>query len=319
MKHGWSLLLFALLLHAYAATAHAQTNVQTDTDDAGMNERVELERKAFGLVDEALAEAPSLKLLENRIRAQATAARMLWPRDAKAARAAFKAAADGVVEMNAANDQEDPQPYNVAQLRNELVMIASPFDANLALELLRATRPTSAEALAAADPNHSLEEKALEMSIVANLAAQEPQRALEIAEESLGKGVSRSLINVVLQMAAKDPDSASKLAVKIARSLSPEDLRSQNEAVAVAQQLLQMTRPSTNSTGPVPISVGNDTSVVGGGVAVLDEQVRRELFEKLFSAMSAGAPRCARSRGSASHRPSSASSCPGKSKTCLCS
>jgi hypothetical protein len=298
MKTGLSLLLLALLLHTHVPVAAAQTPAEAKAAEAE-RVRAELERKALGLVEEALAEVQSLKLLENRVRAQAAAARMLWPRDAKAARAAFKAAADGVVELNAAIDTEDPQLYNaaqtVAQLRSELVNAASQFDASLALEFLRATRPTYTEALAVAGYGQPWQEQSLEMSIVANIATQEPQRALEIAEESLRKGVSMSLINVVQQLMAKDPAAASKLAVAIVRRLRPEDLRSQNEAVSVAQHLLSITRlpenppgnAVANSTGPVLASVERAVPD-SGGAALLDEQTRRELIEKVLTALTTG-------------------------------
>jgi hypothetical protein len=301
MKTGLTLLLFALLLHTHAPWASAQTPAEKEAAAEAERVRVELERKALGLVEEALAEAQSLKLSENRVRAQTTAARMLWPRDAKAARAAFTAAADGIAELNAAVDPEDSQFYNaaqvVAQLRVELVNTASPFDANLALDFLRATRPTYAEALTAAGYGTSAQEQSLEVGIAANIAAQEPQRALEIAEESLSKGVTVSLLGVVQQLRAKEPASASKLAADIVRRLRPEDLWSQNEAGSVAQQLLAMTRPSenlpanavANSTGPRLVSIGRVVRDPGAA-ALLDEQTRRELVEKVLTAVAAGAP-----------------------------
>src|ERR1044072_4768967 len=199
MKTGLSLLLVVLLLPMTAPAAPAQTPGGKEAAAEAERVRVELERKALGLVDEALAEAQSLKLFENRVRAQAPAARLLWPRDAKAARAAFKAAADGVVELNAAVDPEDQQFYNaaqtVAQLRGELVNAAAPFDANLALEFLRATRPTYTEALMAAGYGQPWQEQSLEMLIANNLLAQEPPRALEIAQQSLDKGVNLTLLS----------------------------------------------------------------------------------------------------------------------------
>ncbi|MFL6256544.1 MAG: hypothetical protein ACJ74T_16185 [Pyrinomonadaceae bacterium] len=301
MKTGLPLLLLALLLHTHATTTLAQAPAETKAAAEAERVRVELERKAVGLVEEALAEAQSLKLLENRVRAQTTAARLLWPRDLKAARAAFKSAADSIAVMNADVDPEDAQFYNavqtVAQLRGELINAAAPYDANLALEFLRATRPTYLDALAAAGYGQPWQEQSLEMSIVVQIAAQEPQKALEIAEESLSKGVSMSLLGVVQQLRLKEPAAASKLAVEIARRLRPEDLRSQNEAGAVAQQLILLTRPAenpqanpvANSTGAVLVSAG---SVVpdSGGAALLDEQTRRELIEKVLTAMAAGAP-----------------------------
>ncbi len=271
MKTGLPLLLFALLLHTHAASA--QTPAEAKAAAEAERLRVELEPKALGLVEEALAEAQSLKLSENRVRAQATAAKLLWPRDLKAARAAFKAAADGVAELNAAVDPEDPQFYNaaqtVSQLRSELVNAAVPYDANLALEFLRATRPAYGAALEAAGYGQTSQEQSLEMSIVANIAAQEPQRALELAEESLGKGVSASLVGVLQQLMTKEPATASKLAAAIVRRLRPEDLRGQSEAGAVAQQLIVFTRPAESA----PASWGRKLD--GAGARLQREAARR--------------------------------------------
>ncbi|HEX7316170.1 MAG TPA: hypothetical protein VF297_19850 [Pyrinomonadaceae bacterium] len=280
MKKALPLLLFALLLHATAAG-------QTPAGEKAAEAEAELGRKALVLVEEALAEAQSLKLSENRVRAQATAARLLWPRDPKAARAAFKSAADGIAEMNAAVDVDDPQLYMaaqaVAQLRYEMVGAAAPYDASLALDFLRATRPTYTEALSAAGYGMPWNEQSLEMSVVSHVAAQDPRRAFEIAEESLSKGVSMSLVNVAQQLRSKEPALAAKLAAEIVRQLRSEDLRGQGEAGAVAQQLLALTTPAegvptntvANSTGPAPL---------------LDEQTRRELVEKILAAMAAGVP-----------------------------
>lgn len=299
MKTGLPLLLLALLLHTHAA-AQAPAGAKESGDAAEAERaRAELGRKALGLVEEALAEAQSLKLLENRVRAQATAARLLWPRDPKAARAAFKAAADGVAELNAAVNPEDPQLYNaaqtVAQLRADLINVATPYDANLALDFLRATRPTYTEAMAAVGYGQPWHEQSLEMSIVSNVATQEPQRALEIAEESLSRDVTVSLLGVVQQLRSKEPALAAKLAADIVHRLRLEELRGQNEAAAAAQQLLALTRPAENSpANPVAISTGRVLLSITGGAAdpggapLLDEQTRRELIEKVLAAVAAG-------------------------------
>lgn len=304
MKNGLPFLLVVLLLHAHAAAAPAQTPAEAKAAAEAAEAarvRAELERGAVGLVEEALADAQTLKLTENRVRAQAAAAKLLWPRDAKAARAAFKAAADGVAELNASVDLEDPQLYNVAQaasnLRAELVNAAVLYDANLALEFLRATRPAYAEALAAAGFSQPAMEQSLEMSIAGHLAAQEPRRALEIAEESLSKGVSLSLLSVVQNLRTREPALASRLAGDIVRRLRAEDLRTQNEAAAVAQQLLALTSAAgsvpanavTHSDGPLVVVAAGNGAPNAGGPALLDEQTRRDLIEKVLAAVSAGA------------------------------
>ncbi|HEX8353499.1 MAG TPA: hypothetical protein VF611_11405, partial [Pyrinomonadaceae bacterium] len=287
-------LLTVLLLNAPPA-ARAQSPKEGPPsrkgDAATAGARAELERKALGLLEEALAGAEGLKLTENRVRAQVTAARLLWPRDAGAARAAFKAAADGIAVLNAGVDPEDQQFHSAAQtatqLRAEMIQIASQFDAKLALEFLRATRPAYVEALAAA--GYGRQEDALELNLASRLAAQEPRRALEMAEESLSRGVTTGLLNVLNELKTKEPAAAAKLAGDIVRRLRADELLGNYEASGVAQQLLQQTRPTesatANSTGPsIALNAG------AGGAALLDEPTRRELVEKVLAALAGGTP-----------------------------
>jgi len=258
--------------------------------------RAELERKALGLLGEAMAAAHELKLVENRIRAQTTAARLLWPRDAEAARDAFKAAADGIAELNAGVDPEDQQFYNAAQtvmqLRGEMLQVAAQFDAKLALEFLRATRPAYVEALAAA--GYGQQEQVLELTLAGRLAAQEPRRALEMAEESLSRGATTGLMNVLNELKAKDPALAAKLATDIVKKLRAEELPNNYEASGIAQQLLYLTRPTENapgaSTGQAIIHVGESPAQAGASLGLLDEQTRRELVEKILAAVASSAP-----------------------------
>ena len=293
MKTRLLLALLALLLNPYRPS----TKAQSSPAKAGAAEaaRLELERKALGLLEEALAEAQGLKLLENRVRAQATAARLLWPRDAQAARAAFKAAADSLAAFNAVVDPEDPQFYQTAQmamhLRGELVQAAGQFDAKLALEFLRTTRPAYAAALTAAGYNQAAQEQTLEMSLAGQVAAQDPRRALELAEESLGRAVTTGLMGVLGRLREKDPAAASKLAGEIVRKLRAEDLALNYEASAVAQQLLSLTtpvqNPMANSAGRgqlVVIDGGGRAPAPGGTAALLDQETRRELVELVLAA-----------------------------------
>jgi len=297
-------LLLLLLPTAHRGAAFAQAaGAPPPKGETGAAEaaRRELERKALGLLEEALAGAEGLKLAENRVRAQSTAARLLWPRDAKAGRAAFKAAADGVAALNASVDTEDPQFYSAAQtltqLRSELVQVAGQFDPKLALEFLRATRPPFAEAFQSAGLGHPSQEQMLEMTLANQVAAEDPRLALEMAEESLAKAFTTGLLNVINLLRSKDPAAASKLAVQIVRKLRPEDLRGNYEASAIAQQLIFMTRtqenPAPHSTGPTIIVSGTYAPTTStppvGAPPLLDAQTRRELVEKVLAAVAGGA------------------------------
>lgn len=299
MKKRLSLVLLPALLMGSLAVVRAQTSegpLSRKDDAERVAARAELERKALGLLGEALAAAKELKLAENRVRAQVTAARLLWPRDAEAGREAFKAAADGLAEMSADVDPEDPQFYGAAQavvqLRSEMLQIAGQFDAKLALEFLRATRPPYADALVAA--GYGQQEQMLETNLASRIAAQEPRRALEMAEESLSRGVTTGLLNVINELRAKEPASAAKLAAAIVRRLSAEEMLNNYEASGVAQQLLALTRPPDAAQGNAQAQavayVGGAPVTAGASVALLDEATRRELVEKILAAVSGSGP-----------------------------
>ena len=293
--------LFVLILAAHPCAALSQSPGAPKASAGGGEveaARRELERKALGLLEEALAAAEGLKLAENRVRAQSIAARLLWPRDARAARAAFKAAADGVAALYAGADPEDPQFHVAAQtltqLRAELVQVAGQYDPKAALEFLRATRTPSAEVFQSVGYGHPSQEHMLEMSLASQVAAQDPRQALEMAEESLGRGFSTGLLNVLSQLHPKDPAASSKLAAQIVRKIRPEDLQTNYEASAIAQQLLSLTRPQespvANSMGPLIVASGV-YAPQAGGAPLLDAQTRRELVEKVLAAVSGGSIR----------------------------
>lgn len=296
MKKRLSLAL--LLAGSLAFAARAQTPegpLQRKGDAERAAARAELERKALGLLGEALAAAKQLKLAENRVRAQVTAARLLWPRDAAAGRDAFKAAAEGIAELGAGVDPEDPHFYGAAQvvmvLRGELLQIAGQHDTKLALEFLRATRPPYADVLAAA--GYGLQEQMLETSLASRIAAQEPGRALEMAEESMSRGVTTGLLNILNALRAKEPASAAKLAAAIVRRLSAEEMLNGYEASALAQQLLVLTRPAdaarANPPGQPVVHV-DGAPAMAAGAALLDEATRRELAEKVLAALAMSTP-----------------------------
>lgn len=302
-------LLPVLLLNWPAPAVRAQATEEPPLSrkgDAGREAaRAELERKALALLKEAVEASAELRLTENRVRAQVTAARLLWPRDAEAGRAAFKAAADAVAALGAGVDPEDPQFYvaaqTVMQLRGEMVQIAAQYDAKLALEFLRATRPSYVEALAAA--GYGQQEQAIELGLARRIAAQEPRRALEMAEESLSRGVTQGLLSVLNELRAKEPAAAARLAADIVRRLRADELPNSHEASAAAHQLLLMTGPAQSppanaaALAALPVVRGHGTIAVssvpasaGDGAALLDEQTRKELVEKVLAAFAASAP-----------------------------
>ena len=87
----------------------------------------ELEKKTFALLDEVITGASVLKLPENRLIIQASAADLLWQRDEKRARALFKSALDNLLEtarlLTGKSSPEKMREYSVLQQqRRELLL-----------------------------------------------------------------------------------------------------------------------------------------------------------------------------------------------------
>jgi hypothetical protein len=307
LKRLLTLLVLLSLVSSSAAVAQSPQS-QDGSNGEAEAARKELEKKALGLLEEALAEAQGMKLAENRVHVQTVAAGLLWTRDEQAARAAFKSAADGVTALVAGLDPEDPQFFNavqsVSQMRSELVQAVVQQDPKLALDFLRATRLPHTEALRGQGDWLLNQEQTLEASVAARLAAQDPRQALSMAEESLSRGATTGLTDVLRQLNAKDPASASKLAAEIIQKLRQEDLAENGEMAGLASQLLAMTRPADTSTSPQAQAtmISGPVAVVADGSGALfhpvgtttpnalsvDQQARADLIEKIIaSAMKA--------------------------------
>src|ERR1051326_5918252 len=97
-------------------------------------EKAEREKNAYRLLDLLIDEAQSLRLTENRVRVQITAADLLWDNNQGSSRSLFQMAAEGVAELNRTNQQNNNnrrggQGNRSFQLRQELVLTAARHDA----------------------------------------------------------------------------------------------------------------------------------------------------------------------------------------------
>jgi hypothetical protein len=300
-----------LILMLLFCAQHAAAQQPAAQSSGAAERRAELEKSAVALLREAVSEAQGLKLFENRVRPQTAAAALLWTRDEPAARSLFKASAEALAAYSASLDPEDPQFYNVAQsvvqMRAELIQAVAQYDPKLALEYMRSTRLPHADALRASGLIQDSQEQQLELNLASRVASQDPERALRMAEQSLSKGLTPSLISVLQQLRVKDPAAASKLAAEIVKRMSVEDLTSRYEVSALASQLLslvpadaaQQQSPSAQAVpvivadGPTAITlvgIGETSIRAAPASPLMDRQTRAELVEKLIAAAMSDAP-----------------------------
>ena len=279
-------LAILLLLPATAQTPEDQTPLdQQEKQQKALELKKELERKTFALLDEIIGGAATLKLPENRALVQSSAADLLWTRDEKRARALFREALENLREaapkMRGPLSREQMIAYQMfLQQRKEVLQMVARRNADFALELLRATRSPIAPIQPAGLFNSDGENR-MEQSLAIQVAANDPKRALAMAEESLSKGLSFDLLNLLNHLNSKDKDLAKQLATDIIGKLQSENLATNHEAAWLAVMFLRMSARAEES----------ETNFILGGSAgggkkpyTLDEPQLRDLLEMVTSA-----------------------------------
>lgn len=205
--------LIALL--ALAVPGLAAQGEEPKTDEA-------LVAKAVKAIDDALAVTESLRLADNRLRVQMTAADSLWAHDPERARRALAAAgatiAEAVLDLNFDDPAHSDRFDTLMSARTELISQFANRDPLAALEFMTTTRAALPADRAA---RLAEQERTLEMSIARMLAAKDPARAAEIVKASLEKGLSYDALSLLRYLRDSDHADAAaiaELAVEKARS-----------------------------------------------------------------------------------------------------
>jgi hypothetical protein len=298
MKILTTVLLILMITCSSAALATAQEDSKLQpTDEEQEKEKAEKEKRAFILLEQVVDEGQLLKLPENRIRVQINAADLLWQRDQPRARTLFSLAADGVTEMlRSAMDTPITERRNFnqsrtpAQLRQELLLTVASHDAVLAYQLLAATRQAMPAAGLTTGRSSNVEDN-LEQRLLAQVAALDPQLALQNAEQMLDKGqYSRSLANVLTQLQLKDKEAAAKLEDKMLKRLASANLLASRDAGGLALSLLQPgPRAGENSTKSV-------TAAANQSAAALAQPAYEGLMATVIDAALKATPQAATSQ-----------------------
>jgi hypothetical protein len=251
-------------------------------------EKAEREKNAYRLLEQVVDEAQSLRLTENRVRVQITAADLIWDNNQGRARSLFAMAGEGVAELNrnqqnnGNNNRRGGGPQNRSfQLRQELVLAAARHDAQLAYQLLNSTKTPPPIELDQNARNRIqiTPDDALEQVLLGRIAALDPKLAATNAEQMMEKGTfPRTLPDVLTQLQKQDADAAAKLADKTVKKLEATNLLSNNEAANLAQLLLMPgPRPAvdagskTTTTQTTTTQTAATQNMPGARVGVLDQ------------------------------------------------
>jgi hypothetical protein len=278
MKYGYLLIALFLILLIFTANAQPVRNVVAPSAAEGQKNRKELEKKALGMLDEMLQSIPSFKLPENRLRLTAKAASLLWPHHQKRASQLFTEIASEFSRLlSLPEDSPEALPeqaqWQLQGLRSEISQIMVQCDPQLALDFIRATRPSSEAAM----PGYSKEaEASLEINLAFQIAQKDPRRALQLAEEKLAAGQNPGqFCGLLSSLHAQDAPAAQKLLGSIINRLRKDTWSFDNGLPYFALELLyQAAPPDDEGRGAVPTDAPKP---------LISAVIARELIEKALA------------------------------------
>jgi len=273
-------LVLLILAFILPPTTYAQEKVE---------QREELEKNTLALLNDISSAAYGLKLPENRLFIISNTADLLWTFDEKRARALYWEALNTLNSINppARTTGEVPSKtdrekmlqayFSTFALRQRLLRQIARRDAQLALDMLRATRQVPPRQLG---PEFRFpDDRQLEQEIATAVAARDPAQALQLARQSLAKGLTLELLNLTQQLNEKDSEKASQFAGDIIDKLETTDVATDYGASIIALNLLESSRiPGSDSTAELR-SPGMFKPLK------LNDEQRRDLVELLTNAV----------------------------------
>jgi len=288
-----TVLVVANTLITLRPTIRAQESAPRPAPDAQKEketeQRQELEKKTLALLNEVASGAWGLKLPENRLFVMATAGDLLWPFDEKRARTLYWDALNSlnlITPPAARTTGENPSKaeqlkiaeayFSVFNLRQRLLRQVAGRDAQLALDMLRATRQVPPKSFRSefAFPD----DRQLEQEIAGAIAARDPAQALQLARQSLAKGLTTEVLNLLYQLNEKDPEKASQFAGEVISKVQGANVATDFRASIIAVELLLSSRTPDGNRATLVRSNG-----AMAAVSLNDEQ-KRSLVDVLTSA-----------------------------------
>lgn len=262
----------------------------TDTDKAKKEkeQREQLRKKAFVLVDEVASGALSLKLPENRTFILSAAAELMWEQDPTRARGMFWDALNSLNLLlptpsnsgSAANDKQQSQEayFAVLGIKQELIRRVARRDPQLALDMLQNSHQLFADSASGGNARVALaEEQRLEQQIATEATARDPQKAFQLARDSLARGLSFELLELLYRLNQADAELASKFAGEIIDKLQSRNIATDAFGGRLAVSMLSMSRE-------IPEVTVEQHSIPPLRNLKLSDDQRRELVEMLTNA-----------------------------------
>jgi len=249
---------------------------------ASKNQEV-LKAKGVALLVEMDGLISEIKSPLTRIKAQLQAAQLIWSSDEKRASKFFTDATIGFKEYLASLDptsEKYPQQFQViTEMRFQIIQILMERDPDAALSFIYSSKPP---------PNpyedrrfNAQHEGVLQLSIANRIVRNDPNRALQIARQTLKTHYSVNLISTVGLLRQKNPELAAQFAGEIASKLINDPILTKLEAASV---ILNLLRFNQNLMRGMPGSTANTQRVLS------DDQYRELLQKAVTEALSFSRP-----------------------------
>lgn len=240
MSHRSCCILGVVLLFLVPFSAWSQEPASAQSPD----EKAAKEKKAIELLESVAGQLGSLRSAENRARIGSNVADLLWKHDEKRARVIFVAAEEDIkAGFNDSDEDVQTRRHTMlvfGQLRGNIIERIARHDPELALEFLRATRPTED---IERRPYEMEDEKSLELRLAGMIAARNPQLALKLGLQSLAKGFSEDLLSVLAQLQRTDKGAALSFYTAIVDKLKDANLSDDYLAMGLIISLAQQFSP----------------------------------------------------------------------------
>lgn len=237
MNHDRSSVLTVLFVLGFCfATSQAQQNspARSEANDA-------VRQKAFEVLESVSSQISTLQSAENRARIASNIADAIWDHDEKRARALLVSVQDdlnSVLRSQVIGQPVDEQTRMVfVQLRINTVDRVAKHDGELALSFLQATEPESSERGEDDQPNRDEIERAFELRLAKDIAARNPELALNLGRRALAQGVFGNMVPLLRELNRKHQEQARLLMGEIVSTLKRVNFVNDRTAFHFAREL----------------------------------------------------------------------------------
>ncbi|HEX8636877.1 MAG TPA: hypothetical protein VF692_02355 [Pyrinomonadaceae bacterium] len=237
-----------LLLVLFAQTSFSQTletKIETKTET---EVSAELKKQAVEFLRESAIEVGNLRTLENRISFSSEMASLMWFHDEKEARAMMNAVVGDfkqlilqydaqLTALGGSANEEDPfvsmfsgdqnekarltrKLARAMSVRQQIALSIAEHDPQLALDFFAGSLQTIANAQA----RKRFEEQDVyfEARLINEIAEKNPAKALEAGRKTMAKGLSRSHLELLKKIYARDADKGAEFGAEIAGKLKSD-------------------------------------------------------------------------------------------------